>query len=88
LIRLSARFASVLALAALCLPVFQAAAQQDVPAAPAVAPSEPAPAAAPVFPKPDPANFTAAAPTKETVNAFLQNSWATMTAASGRFRPS
>ena len=75
MIRLSARFASVLALAALCLPVFQAAAQQDVPAAPAVAPSEPAPAAAPVFPKPDPANFTAAAPTKETVNAFLQNSW-------------
>jgi protein-disulfide isomerase len=75
LIRLSARFASVLALAALSLPVFQAAAQQDVPAAPAVAPSEPVPVAAPVFPKPDPANFTAATPTKETVNAFLQASW-------------
>jgi protein-disulfide isomerase len=75
LIRLSARFASVLALVALSLPVFQAAAQQDVPAAPASALSEPAPAAAPVFPKPDPANFTAAAPTKETVNAFLQASW-------------
>jgi protein-disulfide isomerase len=28
-----------------------------------------------VFPKPDPANFTAATPTKETVNAFLQASW-------------
>ena len=75
MIRLSARFASVFALAALSLPVFQAAAQQDVPAAPAAAPSEPVPAAAPVFPKPDPANFTATAPTKETVNAFLQASW-------------
>ncbi len=28
-----------------------------------------------MFPKPDPANFTAASPTKETVNAFLQASW-------------
>jgi protein-disulfide isomerase len=77
LIRLSIRFASALALVALFLPVVQAAAQQDVPAAPvAQTPSEPAPApAAPVFPKPDPANFTAAAPDKETVNAFLQASW-------------
>ena len=80
MIRLSARFAGALALVALSLPVFQAAAQQDVPAAPAPAPSAtvpsaPAPAAAPVFPKPDPANFTAAAPTKEVINAFLQASW-------------
>ena len=37
--------------------------------------SAPVPAAAPVFPKPDPANFTAATPTKETVNSFLQASW-------------
>lgn len=58
------------------MPVFYASAQQDVPAAPAAqAPSAPVPTAAPVFPKPDPANFTAALPTKETVNAFLQASW-------------
>jgi protein-disulfide isomerase len=73
------------ALIALSLPVLQAVAQQDVPAAPeqapsaqvpsAPAPAAPAPSAAPVFPKPDPANFTAATPTKETVNAFLQASW-------------
>ncbi|MGD0547829.1 MAG: thioredoxin, partial [Terracidiphilus sp.] len=75
MIRLSIRLAGALALVALSLPVAQATAQQDVPAAPEVAPSAPAPAAAPVFPKPDPANFTAVAPTKETVNAFLQASW-------------
>ena len=78
--RLSVRFASAFALAALSLPVFQAAAQQNVPAAPvqepsATAPSGPAPVAAPVFPKPDPANFTASTPTKETINAFLHTSW-------------
>ena len=75
MIRPSARFASALALVALSLPVFQAAAQQDVPSAPAPAPAAPATAAAPVFPKPDPANFTAAVPTKETVYAFLQANW-------------
>jgi protein-disulfide isomerase len=75
LIRLSIRFASALTLVALSLPVLQAAAQQDVPAAPAQDPSAPAPSAAPVFPKPDPANFTATTPTKDAVNAFLQMSW-------------
>ncbi len=80
MIRLSIRFASVAVLAALSLPLFEAAAQQQVPAAPpqqpsAAAPAAPAPSAAPVFPKPDPANFTAASPTKETVNAFLENIW-------------
>jgi protein-disulfide isomerase len=80
LIRLSVRLANIAVLASFSLPVFQAAAQQQVPAAPAqdssvAAPSEPTPAAAPVFPKPDPANFTAATPTKETVNAFLQTLW-------------
>jgi protein-disulfide isomerase len=59
---------------------FYASAQQTVPAAPpqdsaAPAPSAPAPAAAPVFPKADPANFTASAPTKDVINAFLQASW-------------
>jgi protein-disulfide isomerase len=75
LIRPSIRFASALTLVALSLPIFQATAQQDVPAAPASAPSAPAPAAAPTFPKPDPANFTAASPTKEAVDAFIQTSW-------------
>ena len=77
MIRLSIRFTGALALVALFLSVFPAAAQQDVPAAPvAQAPLGPVPApAAPVFPKQDPANFTAAAPTQETVNAFLQASW-------------
>ena len=71
----SVRVASLAALVALSLPVFTASAQQQAPPAPAVeqpGPSLLAPApAAPVFPKPDPANFTAASPTKETVNAFL-----------------
>jgi len=71
--RLSVRLFSVAALVA--LPLIQASAQQDVPAAPTQEVSAPAPAAAPVFPKPDPANFTATAPTKEVVNAFLQTSW-------------
>ncbi len=80
MIRLSFRTFSALSLLAISTPVFQAIAQQDVPAAPAQEPSAsavpaPAPAAAPVFPKPDPANFTASTPTKETINAFLQTSW-------------
>ncbi len=78
MIRPSARIASLLALVVFSLPVFKAVAQQDVPSAPdasAAAPSAPAPASAPVLPAPDPANFTAALPTKETVNAFLQANW-------------
>jgi protein-disulfide isomerase len=73
LIRSSVRTASIslAALLALSLPSL-AKAQTDVPAAPE-APS--APAAAPVFPQPDPANFTAAAPTKQTVEDFLRASW-------------
>jgi protein-disulfide isomerase len=71
---MSLRLASVAVLAALSLSAMVASAQQDVPAAPAA--ETPAPAAvAPVFPKPDPANFTATSPTKETVDAFLHNSW-------------
>jgi protein-disulfide isomerase len=74
LIRPFIRFASVLALAAFSFPVLQAAAQQDLPAAPGVTdPGAPLPAAKPFpMPKPNPANFTAALPTKETVEAFLQ----------------
>jgi protein-disulfide isomerase len=79
LTRSSVCFVSAFALAAL-FPVFQAAAQQNVPAAPtkepsATAPSGPAPVAAPVFPKPNPENFTASTPTKESINAFLHTSW-------------
>jgi protein-disulfide isomerase len=69
----SVRLTSIVALVLFSLPVFEASAQQQVPAAPvAQEPSAPAPSAAPVFPKPDPANFTAATPTKETVNTFIQ----------------
>jgi len=87
LIRPSMRFLSVVALIALFAPALRIVAQQHVPPAPdsttaqpappgqeqpANTPSAPAPSAAPVFPKPDPDNFTAASPTKEVVNAFLQ----------------
>ena len=75
MIRLSARFASFAALALISVPALNVFGQQQVPPAPAEEPSAPAPSAAPVFPKPDPDNFTAASPTKETVNAFLQASW-------------
>ena len=74
MIRMSLRFASAAVLAALSMPALVASAQQDVPAAPTAEPTAPA-AAAPAFPKPDPANFTAVSPTKETVDAFLHSSW-------------
>ncbi len=57
------------------MPLVQAKAQTQVPAAPAAEVAAPAPAAAPVFPAPDPKYFTASSPTKETVNAFLTASW-------------
>jgi protein-disulfide isomerase len=74
---MSFRLASLAGLVALSLPIHQASAQQNVPPAPAAAPapSAPAPSAAPVFPPPEPGNFTATAPTKETVNTFLETSW-------------
>ena len=71
MIRPSIRFAGAAALVALSLSFTQAFAQTEVPPAPAA----PAPAAAPTFPAPDPANFTAASPTKETVSSFLTASW-------------
>jgi len=71
----SPRFFCLAALVALFMLAFQASAQQNVPPAPDSAPSAPAPTAAPVFPPVDPANFTAAAPTKETVEGFLHTSW-------------
>ena len=80
MIRLSARSASAVALAVFSMSLLEAAAQQNVPAAPAQTPAEqtpsaPAPAAPPTFPKPNPENFNATSPTKETVDAFLQTSW-------------
>jgi protein-disulfide isomerase len=54
-------------------PAQTAPAQPDQPA-PAAEPSAPAPSA-PTFPKPDPANFTAASPTKEVVDSFLRANW-------------
>lgn len=82
MIRRSSCVAGAAALFALSLYSFNAFGQQQVPAAPpqesaapAQAPSAPAPAGAPVFPKPDPANFTASSPSKEVINAFLQTSW-------------
>ena len=75
MICLSLRTASLAALVAFSLPAIVSSAQQNVPPAPAAEPSAPAPAAAPVFPPPDPVNFTASSPTKETINGFLQASW-------------
>jgi protein-disulfide isomerase len=71
----SARVATVAALLVLSFSAIKVVAQQQVPEAPPQDPASPAPAAPPVFPKPDPANFTAASPTKEAVNAFLETSW-------------
>ena len=82
MIRRSTRLASAASLALLSAFILRASAQQQVPAAPpqepAAAPQEPvasAPTAAPTFPKPDPANFTATSPSKETINAFLEATW-------------
>ena len=82
MIRRSSCFAGAAALLVLPFSAFQAFAQQQVPAAPpqdSAAPTQepaaPAPAAAPVFPKVDPANFTATSPSKQVINAFLQTSW-------------
>lgn len=79
MIRLSAPSAAALVLFAAS--AGHLSAQEQVPPAPAQAPAAQAPTAPaptaqpPVFPKPDPANFTASSPTKEQVNAFLQTSW-------------
>lgn len=83
-------FAILAVVAALSFMPSQASAQKQVPPAPAAPapqsapaqtgptsqaiPSAPAPSA-PTFPKPDPKNFTATSPTKETVDAFLHTTW-------------
>lgn len=72
MIRNSARLATIAAIAAFSFPSIHLLAQEatPTPAAPAAAPAAPKPAA-PVFPAPDPADFTATAPTKDVVNAFM-----------------
>jgi protein-disulfide isomerase len=79
LTRRSTRFASAAALAVLSFCILKISAQQQVPAAPAPgAPAlqaPPATAEAPKFPTPDPANFTATAPSKDLINSFLQTTW-------------
>src|SRR5579863_9787712 len=81
LIRLSLPLIGAVALVSLSVPAVQVFAQTQVPPAEAPqssaapAPAAPAPSGPPEFPKPDPANFTAAAPTKDDVNAFLQSNW-------------
>ena len=80
MIRFSLPFISAVTLVSLSVPAVQAFAQTQIPpAAPQSSavpePAAPAPSGPPEFPKPDPANFTAAAPTKEDVNAFLQANW-------------
>jgi predicted DsbA family dithiol-disulfide isomerase len=61
------------------IPAFAQSNPPDAPAAQSDAPVQAAPSAAPVplqpMPPPDPANFTATTPTKETVEAFLRASW-------------
>jgi protein-disulfide isomerase len=66
--------AAAAALALLFSATYHATAQDQTPATPSgAAPAPAAPAAtAPTFPKPDPADFTADTPSKETVNAFMQ----------------
>jgi protein-disulfide isomerase len=75
LIRSTLRRSTLAALASVALfslPVHSLLAQQEVPPTP----QQPAGAAAgPTFPKPSADAFTADAPTKEQVNAFLQANW-------------
>lgn len=74
MVRSSTQLACAAALAVLFHPFLNAAAQEQsaAPAQEASAPAaSPAPSA-PVFPKPDPADFTATTPTKEVVAAFMQ----------------
>lgn len=87
----SSNLAVIAAIATLALPASLALAQTQVPPVPAAPatpaprttpapgpqtiPPAPAPSGAPVFPKPDPKNFTATSPSKETVDAFLKESW-------------
>jgi protein-disulfide isomerase len=74
LIRNSARLAAAIVLALMFSSAYTASAQEQTPTTPpAAAPAPAAPTAtAPTFPTPNPEDFTADTPTKETVNAFMQ----------------
>lgn len=73
MIRTSARLAAATVLGLFLFVAHNATAQDQTPATPSAAPAPSASAAAPpAFPKPDPADFTADTPSKETVNAFMQ----------------
>lgn len=76
MIRMSARLTGASLLAIMLSPALVTMAQEQTPTTPQPQPPAQAPAApeakAPVFPAPDPADFTATAPTKEVVNAFMQ----------------
>jgi protein-disulfide isomerase len=65
--------ASVIAVLVVSSAASRLAAQTNVPPAPPAAPA--AQVEGPTFPKPDPAEFTAASPTKEQVESFLHASW-------------
>ena len=71
MIRNSIRTVSAVALSLVSFTVAGQLRAQEA-AAPAAEVSAPAPTKAPVFPKPDPANFTASTPTKEAVDSFMQ----------------
>jgi protein-disulfide isomerase len=75
MIRMSSRVTTLVVLVVFSIPFFRASAQQNVPPVPTRDPSALAPTTLPTFPKPDPANFTATAPTKETIDTFMRISW-------------
>jgi protein-disulfide isomerase len=70
--RSHAAFAALAALVLTSSLLAQTTNPTNVPPAPV---AQPAPAAGPVFPKVDPADFTADSPTKAQVESFLQASW-------------
>jgi protein-disulfide isomerase len=61
------QFLTLLAAAAIIFPLAASAQQQDLPSAPSDSPIK--------LPEPPPTNFTAASPTRATVEAFLNESW-------------
>ena len=89
MIHLSTRFLGAVALISFFVPVLEAVAQQHVPPAPdsgaqqgapamtqpGAEPAAPAPSTVPVFPKTNPADFTASSPTKDVIDSFLEANW-------------
>ena len=73
----SSVIAGVLCVASIAaVPAFSQANPPEAPSVQSAAPSQPAsPAQLPPMPAPDPTNFPAASPTKQTVEDFLRASW-------------